>query len=1044
MELSAWGKLILDEITGDGEPNRPLYFYVDKEVLAEIGGFDNPIDALKDFQSAHNIGVGLAEPFSTHYLPFESLKRHGWSSPEFFRFVASLAMTVLAATDNPHKSPTAIYKRQRELLNIGGSGMVSNYDLDVRLMWKTWNRFLETDGSEFGTPTASPGYWANIGWALSQGLFRRRDRELISEWVDISELRGLEVENYEVLTQRLLQWLVTIGGRGSKLRAKMNDQGSIDLLGQLLQFEIKNSGAKTSKESREVAISAKIYFDGRDEQIGIYLSDETIASLAPECSTSTVTFLKNKFSKKLDIGFPLRVPVQNCEILLESGMRDTLIFDEATSLTVKMNAGKRSQYLLERQGSSGDYIEVTTTRMGSTYALVCRSSETVIAKKYISEVSATDTEFTNLDKGKAWVISNDFQLEIESENESSWIPQPTNTLTLKLTGGLKVGPNIYLTDGAPDVEYPELGNMALTLNDRELACEKDGGVVALNSVANAAGLYTVKMGSASRNFELVQSVNHSLVTSNYGYPMSKNETGHLELSRYTESVPADSIFLQGFDLSKKSSVMPHSTKVSFGKYVVLCANGSAWEVSSLLPLWLQHLGIVGMAQSISTSGLKQQLPRGSKLLIVIPMFPSIDQRIESIDLSSDSDEEVGLPRTTGNFKPLPDFLSQDVLNNLIRPTSMSEKYMAELARRHAIWSSENRTHMHLPTPRPQVGKLGKTVDTLQSCDDILIEWLSECNEGHASFEILDKTFSWIVERFKPLPNSNPKYIKETLEELGIIEIDRKNRRVFLTPATLLFPNNNGGYAMLTGSRPRKVLKELIEGKLTIDGIDDIFIQLVELTPKSNRNLKPTFIYMNWDIAESQKITDLMTTLGIRLASNVEDIILQSWPDVARLLEEDCELSLPPSPEIEKADITLNRVQWRRVKNDSAPGLYRYELFGSLKEHCYVSTDIRRLKVDLNTGKYLALSLGSDPKNPYVQVLRYSKSLRMLYLPGNFPLPTLISRALLAHSGNPSQVEEIHLQKWGTVQCITYTNVDENFAEDIARKLGQDLLIEETK
>src|SRR4051794_22835241 len=114
MDLPEWSSRLFADVTAGGRPGRRLYLYVDRDLLGRLAG-TNPGSALTDFCRAFRAAMG-ARPFAAG----AELARR-WNARAFEgepSFVAHLAMTVLAVTEEPLGGQHGIYRRQNELLGL--------------------------------------------------------------------------------------------------------------------------------------------------------------------------------------------------------------------------------------------------------------------------------------------------------------------------------------------------------------------------------------------------------------------------------------------------------------------------------------------------------------------------------------------------------------------------------------------------------------------------------------------------------------------------------------------------------------------------------------------------------------------------------------------------------------------------------------------------------------------------------------------------------------------------------------------------------------
>jgi hypothetical protein len=68
LSYDEWRNRLFDLLVGTGEAGRPLYLFVDRDDLAEAGGYDDPAEALVGFTTAYRQQAPRVEPFRYEYL----------------------------------------------------------------------------------------------------------------------------------------------------------------------------------------------------------------------------------------------------------------------------------------------------------------------------------------------------------------------------------------------------------------------------------------------------------------------------------------------------------------------------------------------------------------------------------------------------------------------------------------------------------------------------------------------------------------------------------------------------------------------------------------------------------------------------------------------------------------------------------------------------------------------------------------------------------------------------------------------------------------
>jgi hypothetical protein len=180
MNLDEWNAVLFEEVRTRASLSQRLYLYVDRDLLSRISGLV-PAAAVDDFASAFRAATGAA--------PFRRAAEHAirWrvrGYPGDPAFVAHLAMTVLAVTEEPVGARHGIYARQNLLLGLPAVAVEPpGYGDDVPKLWSVWNSWLDVPGAMPGRSTArTHPHWTLQGWARSQALVRFTDRLRIEDF----------------------------------------------------------------------------------------------------------------------------------------------------------------------------------------------------------------------------------------------------------------------------------------------------------------------------------------------------------------------------------------------------------------------------------------------------------------------------------------------------------------------------------------------------------------------------------------------------------------------------------------------------------------------------------------------------------------------------------------------------------------------------------------------------------------------------------------------------------------------------------------------
>ena len=144
--LESWSEGIFRSIIAVGRPGKPLFIYIDSEILGEIANL-NPKEAQKAF----------AKSFLNHYKrgegdsPFENAilealnwpKTPGFKSSTKPQILPLLALCVIAVTDKSPSPRQSVYSLLNELLGEDEEqGKPKGYEF-IPEIWEIWNKWLK-------------------------------------------------------------------------------------------------------------------------------------------------------------------------------------------------------------------------------------------------------------------------------------------------------------------------------------------------------------------------------------------------------------------------------------------------------------------------------------------------------------------------------------------------------------------------------------------------------------------------------------------------------------------------------------------------------------------------------------------------------------------------------------------------------------------------------------------------------------------------------------------------------------------------------------
>jgi hypothetical protein len=203
MNYIEWTEALAGYFFAPSRANQPTPFFVDEDALEEIQGSDAVEDLVASVR-AYLVPLEGGNPYRNILSVSRSWDRA--AGTDAFPGLPLLSIAVLAATRMAREGDmrsTNYYRRYRQLLGIEGEGAPPGYADTFPELWIMFSRWLDTrlQGSLGRSTVKKHPYLANIGFALSQALFREADRQRLTEffsWLDIGE--SDEIEDEELLT----------------------------------------------------------------------------------------------------------------------------------------------------------------------------------------------------------------------------------------------------------------------------------------------------------------------------------------------------------------------------------------------------------------------------------------------------------------------------------------------------------------------------------------------------------------------------------------------------------------------------------------------------------------------------------------------------------------------------------------------------------------------------------------------------------------------------------------------------------------------------
>ena len=300
MRLVEWNEALFGDLVRRGNPERRLYLYVDRETLADASGLDEQ-NAVDDFCEAFRAARG-----SRRFLLGADVATR-WAARGFEGdppFVADLAMTVLAVTEEPVGAPHGVYRTQNSLLGLAADAEApTGYGEDVPAMWEIWNRWLMGPGAALGLPSArTHRIWRLQGWARSQGLVRHRDRLTIEQFVQECGAGTARIDVGD-----LVVWLRFRGPASADFLARIeHDEAALEVVQDVLDDETVRWRREGPRErNQRTARGLLLYDDWLHVLYGaVHIDPEMVGQLISAGRGETVTVDEHTPMVRIDVDTP--------------------------------------------------------------------------------------------------------------------------------------------------------------------------------------------------------------------------------------------------------------------------------------------------------------------------------------------------------------------------------------------------------------------------------------------------------------------------------------------------------------------------------------------------------------------------------------------------------------------------------------------------------------------------------------------------------------------------------------------------------------------
>ncbi|MEU8300865.1 hypothetical protein AB0C04_26710 [Micromonospora sp. NPDC048909] len=1006
MNLTEWNSKLLDDVRSRGRQGQRLYLYVDRDLLAKLSGMP-PQAAVNDFSRAFRVSMGI-EPFRRGAQAATAWRRSGFIGDP--PFVAHLAMTVLAVTEEPIGGSHGIYACQNGLLGLPETPSAPPaYGTEVPLLWSIWNSWLDGPGSVYGVKTAQAHpHWSLQGWARSQGLVRFSDR--------------LQLDDYFAATagkasfDGLLTWLRL---RRPDLWRRFQEEPALDILRDVFDEE----AARWSREGRREQV--------RPGRQGLLQYDNWTRSF-----NGAVPVDDAMLNRTVDLGDGEQRVVEESDSLLtvvpkvpdEALLRDGVEHRLADALVKRF--GGETVYVMREDPLVNGLLQVRTwTRTDVADVLVRRDW----LPRVRFALRAAGIEASEHPSGMVdWIWLKGIELSPIQRPVLECLrlahPGTSDERQSVLQGGMRLGANTYLVGGEPDVLFEGDQPTQVKVDDAPVAVEPGQHQLSLSDLVLAPGRHSVESLSGKLSFQSVEYVHETAVAGGISVPVERRR-GAYAFGSATRSCASQASLagasLRGVEVTEPLVI--RRTPVS--EVLIITESGEVSEIHPAAPWWLRTLDLqpaaidVLAAIRITSSPVACLVIRntrsGSTQAIAVP--PSAQRMQGKVETQPRPDAIPSLALTLHSWSWIgpPHARIRRILGQAMQARNPS--------RPRSSWSLKQS-----PAPTRTDVSDGPLVNN--PFDDVLT-WLSEREHGRAPVQAFTASWEWACMRhgFSSLAARWRRALR-ILEELGHIERDYDTMQIGVAPATLVALPAASGLYVLTGSRPLRLLERLNDpddrDALVAEAASSWEVHVRTPMDRGGCPAGPQAVYVEWDPAHRDGVRLGLERLGVGLTGLLADALLAMQPGIRQLDLVGEQLTMSPGREMWlRYRVANGSFEWAPVSSDAAPGLHCYRLRHRRVFAWRAALGAELVQVEFAVGEWL----GRAAVGKTNLLLADESARRLLAVPASVPLPKLLARSLVLRSGLPPR-EALSRTDGSSYQV--YENVDAHTIGLVARVLAQ--------
>ncbi|MFC8190868.1 hypothetical protein ACFUMH_04290 [Cellulomonas sp. NPDC057328] len=1012
MRLVEWNEALLSDLRSRARPERRLYLYVDRETLADVSG-QGQQQALDDFCEAFRAARG-SRPFAQGASSATRWAARGFADDP--PFVAHLAMTVLAVTEEPLGSPHGVYRRQNALLGLPPDAAApAGYGEDVPAMWEIWNRWLESPGSDLGRPSArTHRVWTLQGWSRSQGLVRHRDRLTIEQFVQEC---GPGVQRLGV--GDLVVWLRYRGTASADFLARVErDEAALEVVQDVLDDELARWRRDGLRDRGQRTARGLLRYDDWDDAFsGVVHADAGLVGQVVDVGDGA-TLTVDDHTPLLHVavgGAPATWLLAGAQHALTAtrsaafGGGTVFVFHDDPEVDGRLQSQRPQHFVphhvLVHDSRRGD-VEVALRAAGS-------------AAKHRPALD-----------GWSWyehvVLTEDVPLLRALGLGSAVPPVPA---TVSLTGGMRLGrAQQYLSGQEPDVALPYIRARVVVDGTVVEATSSAPPSVRLAHLGLPPGEHVVEHGEETLRFRSLAFVRNQAENEDALRPGQRDEPGRWTFGDARQGV-AEGPGLAGACVTGVPVREPVVLHRPGSDYLVLNKDGSVHQVQPLRPRWLSRHAL--QAQGLDVDGLASRV---SGAAVVLARHP----RTGAVVAARCAD----VPPAEGAVQQV---ARRDLVGELVSGRA-KWKWVGEaddnLARtlltRSLQWKAAKAKPGQAVTVRVAATRNGVVDGTHSNPFDEVLTWLSERESASASREDFMRAWTWVCDKLGRHDVAGDwRQVLQTLSDLGHVEQDYARGRVLAAPAAAVaLPEANGLY-VLAGARPARLLERLDDpddaDPVVADGVGLTSVEVRTPVDRAGRAIGPAAAYIEMEPRHVDLVRGAYERLGVRHHGCTARWLLDTMPTLNRAVSTGQQFSHLPGSDPHVYANMRGTWRWVRTVDTDRQGFYSFrqrhrKVFAWRKQS---GADL--VEVEPAVGRWLVRR-----SSEHLPLLHEHFADRLL-VTQDLPLPSILRRALTLRTGLPAY--PVRCQRSGGLSVPpmrAYENVNAAVAARVAEILGADL------